>query len=95
MAPIDARDVVAALWGLKNDSRLAIYRGLVRSGADGMTPTRLSRELGIAPSTLSFHLKELSHCALITATQHGREITYCANPERMSSVVDFLIQHCR
>lgn len=94
MAQIESRDVISALLGLKNDARLAIYCGLVRSGAGGMTPTRLSLELGIAPSTLSFHLKELSHCSLITATQKGRKITYCANPERMGSVVDFLIQHC-
>jgi ArsR family transcriptional regulator, arsenate/arsenite/antimonite-responsive transcriptional repressor len=91
---MDANDAVAALAGLKHDARLAIYRGLLRSGDAGMTPGALARELGMAPSTLSFHLKELSHCALITSTQEGRSITYCANRACMASLIDFLSQHC-
>ena len=83
-----------ALTGLKNDSRLAIYRGLVRAGETGMTPTCISRELGIPPSTLSFHLKELSQADLITSVQDGRSITYSVNRGTMTEVISYLTDHC-
>ena len=94
MTAIETRHVLSALTGLKNDSRLAIYRGLVRAGECGMTPGCISRELGIPPSTLSFHLKELSHADLITAVQDGRSITYSVNRETMTSVISYLTDNC-
>lgn len=93
-AVIETRQVISALTGLKNDSRLAIYRGLVRAGEGGMTPTCISRELGIPPSTLSFHLKELSHADLISAVQAGRSITYSVNRQTMTSVISYLTDNC-
>lgn len=85
---------MSALTGLKNDSRLAIYRGLVQAGPLGMTPSCISRELGIPPSTLSFHLKELSHAQLVTAVPEGRSITYLVNHDTMASVISFLTDNC-
>lgn len=94
MAGIDTSLVICALSGLKHDLRLAIYRGLVQAGEGGMTPGDISREFGVAPSTLSFHLKELSQSNLVTAVHEGRSISYSVNRETMNAVIQFLAEHC-
>jgi ArsR family transcriptional regulator len=91
---IDTSQVISALAGLKHDLRLTIYRSLVRAGAGGMTPGHISSALQIAPSTLSFHLKELTQSHLITAVHDGRSINYSVNRGTMTSVIAYLIENC-
>lgn len=79
---------------MKHDLRLAIYRSLVQAGDGGMTPGDISRSFGIAPSTLSFHLKELSQSRLVTSVHDGRSITYSVNQATMNAVIRFLAEHC-
>ena len=50
--------------------------------------------LKIAPATLSFHLKELSHAGLVLARQDGRFIFYSANYARMDGLLGYLTQNC-
>jgi ArsR family transcriptional regulator, arsenate/arsenite/antimonite-responsive transcriptional repressor len=50
--------------------------------------------LDIAPSALSFHLKELSHSSLVSVEQQGRNLIYRANFAQMTSLLGYLTQHC-
>ena len=59
------QDVVRALAALAQLSRLQIFRRLVVAGNEGMTPTALSEALSLPSTSLSFHLKELTHSGLI------------------------------
>jgi DNA-binding transcriptional ArsR family regulator len=54
----------------------------------------VSDKLAVAPATLSFHLKELSHAGLATARQEGRFIYYAVNFEHMAALMTFLTQNC-
>eukprot|EP01036_Dinobryon_divergens_P057211 gene57211-76398_t len=58
--------VVKALAALAQSSRLEVFRSLVVAGQAGLTPGALSESLGVAPNTLSFHLKELVNADLIS-----------------------------
>jgi ArsR family transcriptional regulator, arsenate/arsenite/antimonite-responsive transcriptional repressor len=91
---MDTRTTVASLAALAQESRLAIYRLLVEAGPTGMSVGEIGAPLHIAPATLSFHLKELSHAGLITARQEGRYIYYSANYGRMNDLVGFLTENC-
>lgn len=91
---LDTKPVIAALAALAQESRLAIYRLLVQAGPDGMTPGKIAAELGIPPSSLSFHLKELVHAQLITATQDGRFLLYAANFATVNGLISFLTENC-
>src|ERR1700731_36191 len=62
---MDSNLVVRALSALAHESRLAIFRLLVITGPDGMPAGELAQQLGLAPSSLSFHLKDLSHAELV------------------------------
>ena len=86
--------VVKALAALAQTSRLEIFRSLVVAGQAGLTPGALSESLGVAPNTLSFHLKELVHADLVTQERIGRNLIYRAQFDRMNAVLAYLTQNC-
>lgn len=87
-------EVVSALAALAQQSRLQIFRKLVVAGQDGMTPSRLSEALGVPSTSLSFHLKELTHVGLITQERDGRHLIYRAAFSKMNEVLAFLTTNC-
>ena len=68
---MDETAAVKALAALAQAQRLRAFRALVIAGPDGLTPGVMAEQLGVAPSALSFHLKELSHSGLVTAEARG------------------------
>jgi DNA-binding transcriptional ArsR family regulator len=91
---MESKQAVNALAALAQENRLAIFRLLVERGPSGVSAGEIGAELKIAPATLSFHLKELSHADLAVARQDGRYIFYSANFERMNALVGFLTENC-
>jgi DNA-binding transcriptional ArsR family regulator len=91
---MNQQDVIAALGALAQDSRLAIYRLLVKRGPEGYAAGEISDLLRIAGPSLSFHLKELAHAGLVTARKDGRFIYYSAHFERMNRLVGYLTENC-
>jgi len=85
---------VDALSALAHGSRLAVFRLLVRAGADGMPAGEIAREIGALPNTLSSHLTILGHAGLIRSRRDGRSIIYSADYERMRDLLGFLIEDC-
>ena len=91
---MDTKDAIAALSALAQDSRLAVFRLLVTVGPSGMAATKIAERLGIVSSSLSFHLKELSHAGLVSARQDGRYVIYAANFDVMNALIGFLTENC-
>lgn len=85
---------VKALAALAQESRLAVYRLLVARGPEGLSAGIIGARLGIAPATLSFHLKELASAGLVVARPHGRYVIYSASFEGMNDLVVFLTDNC-
>lgn len=86
--------VIAALAALAQESRLAVFRLLVQAGPEGLAASRIAVGLGIPPSSLSFHRKELAHAALVTSRQEGRFVYYAADFATMNSLLGFLTENC-
>jgi len=91
---MDNKDAIAALAALAQDSRLAAFRLLVQAGPDGMAASRIAETLGMPASSLSFHLKELTHAHLIVPRQEGRFVIYAARFDTMNALVGFLTENC-
>jgi DNA-binding transcriptional ArsR family regulator len=91
---MDTKPALAALAALAQESRLATFRLLVQAGPAGLSATRIAEALGTPPSSLSFHLKELTHASLVTPRQEGRFIIYAANFETMNRLLGFLTENC-
>ncbi|SIO51613.1 ArsR/SmtB family transcription factor [Paraburkholderia phenazinium] len=91
---MDSNLVVRALSALAHESRLAIFRALVVAGPNGMAAGEIAQQLELSPSSLSFHLKDLSHADLVKPRQHGRFIIYTANFDAMTGLISFLTENC-
>ena len=89
-----AREVVESLAALAQESRLALFRLLVKRGPQGYTPGQLSDKLDVPGPTLSFHLKELQRAGLIEARREGRFLFYSPNFPRMNQLLGFLTENC-
>ena len=87
-------DAVKALGALAQDSRLDVFKLLVRKGATGMAAGELSDHFGLPPATMSFHLKELTTAGLITSRRESRSIIYSANYGQMQALLNFLLENC-
>ncbi|WP_397410496.1 ArsR/SmtB family transcription factor [Polaromonas sp.] len=85
---------VRALAALAQAQRLRTFRALVVAGPDGLTPGAIAELLDVAPSALSFHLKELAHSGLVSSEPRGRNLIYRANFEQMTALLGYLTEHC-
>jgi ArsR family transcriptional regulator len=91
---MEIKSIVVALAALAHESRLAIFRVLVQAGPTGMAAGHIAKCTGIAPSSLSFHLKELAHANMVTSRQDGRFVVYAANFAAMNTLLAALNENC-
>jgi len=91
---MDEATAVKALAALAQAQRLRTFRALVVAGPAGLTPGAIAEQLEVAPSALSFHLKELAHSGLVSSEPRGRNLIYRANFEQMAALQAYLAEHC-
>lgn len=91
---MEEQEIVKSLAALAQPSRLRVFRTLVVAGPLGLTPGALSEELGVAATTLSFHLKELTNAGLVSQQRDGRNMIYRAAYTQMDAVLAYLTAHC-
>lgn len=85
---------VHALAALAHPVRLDAFRALVIAGPDGLAQKALAETVGVGPTNLAFHLKELSAAGLVTQASAGRFVMYRAGYERMNSLLAYLTESC-
>jgi DNA-binding transcriptional ArsR family regulator len=88
------KHMARTLSALAQESRLAVFRLLVQAGPGGMAAGQIAQQLAIAPSSLSFHMKELLHAELVSVSQQGRFMIYSANYPAMNALLAFLSENC-
>lgn len=91
---MNERDIILALSALAHQHRLRIFRLLVRLGPEGMPAGEIAERIGISPTSVSFHLKELDHAGLVTPTRDGRFIRYAVRVEGMRQLLTYLTEDC-
>ncbi len=91
---MDQQRAIETFTAMAQESRLEIYRLLVREAPDGLPVGEISRRLGIVASTLSGHLGVLKRTGLLKSTRHQREIHYAANLDVMGDLVCFMLEDC-
>lgn len=87
-------NVIRSLAALAHEARLRIFRALVVAGPEGLTPSLLVDQLGIAPTALSFHLKELLNAQLVSQERQGRNLLYRAAFPVMNDLLAYLTENC-
>ena len=87
-------DAVRRLSALAQESRLAVFRRLMRAGPDGLAAGDIARELGITPNTLSAQLNVLANAGLVKSRRDGRFVVYSACFDAMSDLLVHLVEDC-
>lgn len=90
----DSQWIVKALSALAQINRLNVFRQLVVAGPEGLYPSDMANALGVPSNSLSFHLKELLQCELISQEREGRNLRYRANVDQMQTLIGFLLDKC-
>ena len=91
---METNDAVTALAALAQESRLAVFRLLVRFAPEGLNPGVIGEQLGLPAPTLSFHLKTLAQAGLVSTVQEGRFVRYRAEMAGINALIAFLTQDC-
>lgn len=85
---------IKRLSAIAQESRLDVFRLLVKAGPEGMAAGDIGRDLSIAANTLSAQLLVLSNAGLVRARRDGRSIIYAVNYDAMRDLLVFLTEDC-
>jgi DNA-binding transcriptional ArsR family regulator len=91
---MESYTAVKRLSALAQDSRLAVFRLLIKGGRGGMAAGDIAHALAITPSTLSTQLNILANAGLVTGRRAGRSIIYAADYDGMSALLAYLMEDC-
>ena len=92
--PMNSGRAVQALGALAHETRLALYRMLVECGPDGLSAGVIAERLGVAPSSLTFHVQHLHRAGLVTQRRLGRQLIYAADYAAMNGLIASLTENC-
>jgi DNA-binding transcriptional ArsR family regulator len=87
-------EAVRALGALAHEARLAILLILVECGPGGLPAGVIAEQLGMPPSSLTFHVQHLHQAGLVTQRRVSRQRIYAADVARINGLLDFLIENC-
>lgn len=85
---------INALQSLAQETRLGVFRLLVKAGPNGMPAGDIAAALDVPAPTLSFHLKHLAHAGLVERNRHGRSIIYSVRYDDVRALLEFLTEDC-
>jgi ArsR family transcriptional regulator, arsenate/arsenite/antimonite-responsive transcriptional repressor len=91
---MELNDAVTRLSALAQESRLEVFRLLVRAGPEGLAAGDIARSLGVPPNTLSAQLNILSNAGLIASRREGRSVIYAVAFPAMGELLVYLTEDC-
>ena len=91
---MQADQTIRALGALAQEHRLAAFRLLVEAGPGGLAAGVLAQQLGVPPSSMSFHLAQLSTAGLVSQRRESRSLIYSADFAAMNALLGYLTENC-
>lgn len=85
---------ISALSALAQETRLEVFRLLIRRLPDGVPAGELAAQFGIPASTMSAHLAILTRSGLTQSERQGRTIYYTAELDGIRGLLEFLVKDC-
>ena len=91
---MNTSQAVDSLAALAQETRLNIFRLLVRYAPLGLPAGRIAGQLRLPGPTLSFHLNVLAAAGLVEPHKNGRSIRYSPRLDAVSGLAGFLVENC-
>ncbi len=83
-----------ALSALSQETRLDVFRLLVKAGRGGLSAGDISKTLEVRQNTMSTNLAILTRAGLLKSVREGRSVRYMADFDGMRSLLSFLMEDC-
>ena len=87
---LDANAAASVAMALGHTLRMQILCKLMPFGESGLSAGILSTHLKVVPSSLSFHLQQMTRAGVLTARHDGRSIYYLVNFRAIAALHAFL-----
>ncbi|WP_455374002.1 ArsR/SmtB family transcription factor [Limibacillus halophilus] len=91
---MDTRKIALRLEALGNETRLEVYRLLVRAGDEGLAVGAIQTKTKVARSTLSHHIHKLITVGLVKQERRGTTLICRAQFDVMNQTMGFLMEEC-
>lgn len=91
---MDMNSAVKAFGALSQETRLKVFRLLVRRGAEGVAAGEIARLLDIPHNTMSTHLAVLTAAGMVSSRRDGRSIIYSIDLTGIRGLLAFLMEDC-
>jgi DNA-binding transcriptional ArsR family regulator len=91
---MDRKSALAALAALGQETRLDLFRLLVKAGSEGVPAGEIAARLGAVQNTVSTHLKVLAHAGLVRPRREGRIVRYAADMTGFRDLLAYLMEDC-
>ena len=91
---METKTATAIFEALISETRLSVFRLLVKYAPDGLVAGEIARRLDIPKTNLSFHLKAIVHSGLAGMAREGRNTRYKANIPLMLDAIAYLTSEC-
>lgn len=91
---MDKKGTLNALAALGQETRLDVFRLLVRAGPEGIPAGEIAARLETVQNTMSAHLKVLAHAGLIHSERDGRIVRYVADMIGFRDLLAYLMEDC-
>ena len=91
---MDTSQAIDAFSALAHETRLTVFRLLIKEGENGLSAGIIAQQLKVQPSTLTAHLHILRRAGLIQSTRQKQKIVYSADIPGTRDLLRFLTQEC-
>jgi DNA-binding transcriptional ArsR family regulator len=91
---MDTSQAVDAFSALSHETRLTVFKLLLKEGEQGLSAGVIARQLEVQPSTLTSHLHILKRSGLLQSTRQQQKIVYSADIQGTRELLRFLTQEC-
>ncbi len=91
---MDVFNALKTFSALSQQTRLDVFRLLVKAGTDGALSGEIGDQLDVRQNTMSANLTVLLNAGLVRNERQGRTIRYFADFEAVRGLLAFLMEDC-
>lgn len=91
---MEMNQVLSAFAALSQQTRLDVFRLLIKAGPDGVLAGEIADRLQVRQNTMSANLAVLLNSGLVRNERHGRTIRYFVDFDAVRGLLAFLMEDC-
>ncbi|CAL4869479.1 hypothetical protein MMA231_03771 (plasmid) [Asticcacaulis sp. MM231] len=91
---MDKKQSIEAFAALSQETRLDVFRLLIKVGPEGMLAGEIGEHFAIKQNTMSANLAILNRAGLVRSQREGRAIRYFSDIDGVKGLLEFLLEDC-